>query len=107
MLLAFGVLLFIAGGALVANVFGAADRLIRSVTSRSLGSLAPGYAATRKGLTAYAYLLGAVGLMLIGVGLAAWKPSAVLVVGLGVLEFVFWSFVAIRGEIRTYRALKR
>jgi hypothetical protein len=106
--LAIGVLLSLAGIALLFDVGGAADAVIRRVTSRSLGELAPGYAASRSGFKVYAVLLLAIGVAVAGLGIA--DSSAVLGLGLlllGLVTFVVASVIAIIGEVRTYRALKR
>jgi len=106
--LAIGVLLSLAGIAFLFDVGGAADAVIRRVTSRSLGELAPGYAASRSGFKVYAVLLLAIGVAVAGLGIA--DSSAVLGLGLlllGLVTFVVASVIAIIGEVRTYRALKR
>jgi hypothetical protein len=106
--IAIGLLLLVAGLLLLFNVGGAASALIRRVTSRSLGSLAPGYAADPWGMRVYAILVAGLGLAVTGVGLA---PSSVLVgaamLALGVTDFVIASVLIIAGEVRTYRALPR
>ena len=53
---AVGLLLMAAGGILLTDFAGAARAVIRRVTSRSLGSLAPGYAADPRGRRLYAVL---------------------------------------------------
>jgi hypothetical protein len=84
------------------------DRLIRRVTSRSLGSLAPGYAATKTGIRVYTALVVALGLLAFGVWAIDWSKGLGLVVGLlGVAAFLVLSVIAIVGEVRTFRALKR
>jgi hypothetical protein len=106
--LVIGVLLVLAGFALLSNVAGAGDLVIRRVTSRSLGELAPGYAASPGGFKVYATLVLAIGVAVTGLGLA--DRSAALGVGLlvlGIAIFAVASVIAIRGEVRTYRALKR
>jgi hypothetical protein len=106
--LVIGVLLVLAGFALLSNVAGAGDLVIRRVTSRSLGELAPGYAASPGGFKVYATLVLAIGVAVTGLGLA--DRSAALGVGLlvlGIATFAVASVIAIRGEVRTYRALKR
>jgi len=106
--LAIGVLLCVAGITLLLNVSGAADAAIRRVTSRSLGELAPGYAASRGGFKVYAGLVLAIGIAVVGLGIA--DRSAALGAGLlmlGIALFVVASVIAIIGEVRTYRALKR
>ncbi len=106
--LAIGVLLCAAGIALLLNVGGAADTVIRRVTSRPLGELAPGFAASRGGFRVYAALVLAIGLAVTGLGLA--DRSALLGIGLlllGIAVFAVASVIAIVGEVRTYRALKR
>ena len=108
MALIIGVLLALAGIALLLNVGGAGDLVIRRVTSRSLGGLAPGYAASPDGFKIYATLILAIGVAVAGLGMAEW--SAVLGVGvlvLGIAAFAVASVIAIAGEVRTYRALKR
>ena len=106
--LALGILLLLAGQVLHANLGGSADFVIKNLTSRSLGTLAPGYAASTTGFKVYAHLLTAIGMALIGLGILDWGGNfgeiAVLV---GILYFVIFSVVAIVGEVRTYRALKR
>ena len=108
MVLVIGVLLVLAGIALLFNVGGAGDLVIRRVTSRSLGELAPGYAASPGGFRVYAALILALGVAVTGLGVA--DQSAVLGAGLlvlGIIAFVVASVIAIAGEVRTYRALKR
>jgi len=100
--LALGIVLCAAGIALLLNLFGAGDYVIRRVTSRSLGELAPGFAASRNGFRTYAALVIAVGALAIGIAL----ENAVVLVGSAV-AFVAASAVAIAGEVTTYRALKR
>jgi hypothetical protein len=103
-----GVLLCIGGIALLFNVGGAGDLVIRRVTSRSLGELAPGYAASPGGFKVYSVLVLAIGVAVAGLGIADWSAvlgAGLLVIGVGV--FVVASVIAIAGEVRTYRALKR
>ena len=98
----------LAGIALLLNVGGSGDLVIRRVTSRSLGELAPGYAASPGGFKVYATLILAIGVAVAGLGIADW--SAALGVGLlvlGIAAFAVASVIAIRGEVTTYRALKR
>jgi hypothetical protein len=107
MLLAIGVVLCAAGITLLFNIGGAGDAVIRRVTSRSLGELAPGYAASQSGFRVYATLVLAIGVAVTGLGLA--DRSAVVGVALlllGVAVFAIASVMAIVGEVRTYRALK-
>ena len=108
MVVAIGVLLCVAGIALLFNVGGAADAVIRRVTSRSLGELAPGYAASRAGIKVYAVLVLAIGVAVAGLGIAGWSAAfGIGLLALGVVAFVVASVIAITGEVRTYRALKR
>ncbi|HEY8798272.1 MAG TPA: hypothetical protein VIO85_10460 [Candidatus Dormibacteraeota bacterium] len=107
-MLVVGVLISVAGIALLFNVGGAGDLVIRRVTSRSLGELAPGYAASSGGFKVYATLILAVGVAVIGLEIvdrSAWIGLVLLLIGIAV--FVVASVVAIVGEVRTYRALKR
>ncbi|MDQ6877446.1 MAG: hypothetical protein M3082_07055 [Candidatus Dormibacteraeota bacterium] len=107
MALVIAVLLCAAGIALLFNVGGAADALIRRVTSRSLGELAPGYAASRAGLKVYAVLVLAIGVAVAGLGIADWSVArGGGLLALGVVVFLVASVIAIAGEVRTYRALK-
>jgi hypothetical protein len=106
--LVIGVLLGLIGIALLFNVGGAGDLVVRRVTSRSLGELAPGFAASRGGFRIYAVLILAIGVAVFGLGIA--DRSAALggaLVVLGVAAFAVASVIAIVGEVRTYRALKR
>ena len=108
MILAIGVILVLAGLVLLLNVGGAGDFVIRRVTSRSLGELAPGYAASPAGFKIYATLVVSIGVAVTGLGIADRSPAiggGLLLVGIG--AFAIASAVAIVGEVRTYRALKR
>jgi hypothetical protein len=108
-------MLYVIGGALVVvsvvliiDLGGAGTAVIHRVTSRSLGELAPGFAAGRFGFRIYAGLLGALGLTVLGLAVAQGSPVlGVVVVAAGLIAFVLLSIVAIAGEVRTYRALKR
>jgi hypothetical protein len=107
-LLVVGLLISLAGIALLFNVGGAGDLVIRRVTSRSLGELAPGYAASSGGFKVYATLILALGVAVTGLEIA--DRSAVVgltLLVLGIAAFVVASAIAIAGEVRTYRALKR
>jgi hypothetical protein len=105
--LAIGVLLCLAGIILLFNLAGAADAVIRRVTSRSLGELAPGFAASRAGFKVYAGLIVAIGTAVTGLGLAGQSVAlGVALVAAGLVAFVAASVVVIVGEVRTYRALK-
>ena len=81
--------------------------VMRQVTSRPLGSLAPGYAATVRGYHVYSGLVRAFGLVLVGVWLAALIPWGALIAVIGVAFFAYNSVKAIRGEVQAYRSLKR
>jgi hypothetical protein len=108
MALFIGVLLCLVGIALLFNVGGAGALVVRRVTSRSLGELAPGYAASPGGFKVYATLILAIGVAVLGLGIADWSPiigAVLFVIGVGV--FAVASVIAIAGEVRTYRALKR
>ena len=107
-MLAIGVLLSLVGLALLFNVGGAGDFVIRRVTSRSLGELAPGYAASPGGFRVYAMLVLAIGVAVTGLEMA--DRFAAIGLGLlllGIAAFVVASVIAIVGEVSTYRALKR
>jgi hypothetical protein len=108
MVLAIGVLLCIAGFVLLLNVGGAADVVMKRVTSQSLGELAPGFAATRRGFNVYATLVLSIGLFAVGLAVAGWYPpiGASLMV-LGGITFAGTSVIAIGGEVETFRGLKR
>jgi hypothetical protein len=78
------------------------------VTSRSLGELAPGYAASRRGFKTYALLILAIGVLCIGLAMTdRFLPLGAALLVLGALTFGIASVVAIAGEVETYRALKR
>jgi hypothetical protein len=105
---AIGVLISAAGVVLLLNVGGAADVVMRRVTSQPLGELAPGFAATRRGFNTYASLVLAVGIFALGLGLAAWNVQiGTSLIVLGGITFAGASVIAIAGEIETFRALKR
>jgi hypothetical protein len=106
MVTALGLLILLAGGILYTNV--ASDFLIKNLTSRSLGTLAPGYAASPSGIRVYANVIASFGIVVIGLGATDWAGSmGAFVAVVGLVMFVAFSAVAIVGEVRTYRALKR
>jgi hypothetical protein len=98
-----GVALLLAGLALAVR----ADDVISRVTSRRLGSLAPGFAATRWGYQVYAGLVEAIGLAVLGIGWSESWPGATGLFWAGLGLFTGLSLAAIIGEVRTYRGLKR
>ena len=100
--LALGIVLCAAGIALLFNLLGAGDYVIRRVTSQPLGELAPGFAASRNGFRTYAALVIAVGALAIGFAI-----ENVAVIAVAAVVFVAASVAAIVGEVTTYRALKR
>lgn len=103
-----GALVSLIGAALLANFIGTGDYVIRHLTSRNLGTLPPGYAASRRGFQVYALIVLAIGLFFLGLGLAGSAPtSGAALIGIGLVAFGFGSVLAIRGEVRTYRELKR
>ena len=105
---AIGILITASGLALLTNLFGAADLVIRRVTSQSLGTLAPGFAASRHGFSVYAIVLTSLGALVLGLGLI---PLLFGIAGgimvMGAITFVIASVIAIRGEVETYRAINR
>jgi hypothetical protein len=111
MVFVLGLVITLTGIALLLNLGGAGDAVIRRVTSRSLGELAPGYAASPRGFRVYAVLVTAVGVSLGAVGAIVQWPQALVLglgtLGLGLLVFVLASVIVIVGEVRTYRGLKR
>ncbi len=108
MVLALGALISAAGVILLLNVGGAADVVMRRVTSQPLGELAPGFAATRRGFNTYASLVLAIGIFALGLGLAAWNVQiGTSLIVLGGITFAGASVIAIAGEIETYRGLNR
>ena len=108
LVLAIGIVLALAGLVLLLNLFSAGDFVMRHVTSRYLGSLPPGFAASKRGFRIYALLVIAIGLLFAGFG-AAEKSVAIGVAlfAVGAVGFVVLSVLAIRGESATYRELKR
>jgi len=106
--LVIGVLLSLAGLVLLVNLFGAADLVMRRVTSQPLGELAPGFAASLRGFRIYAVLVLAIGILCLGLAATAWFiPLGAGLLVLGALAFGIASVIAIAGEVETYRALKR
>ena len=103
--LALGLVIVAAGIALDAAPVKAF--VTRNVTSRPLGSLAPGYAATPAGYRVYSGLIRAFGITLVGLWAAGLGAIWVVVVLIGIGLFASDSVRAIRGEIATYRALQR
>jgi hypothetical protein len=78
------------------------DAVMRRVTSRPLGSLAPGYAATRVGYRAYVGLVLDVGVVAVSIGLAT-----VWLIVASIALFLFGTLVVIYGEVVVYRDTKR
>jgi hypothetical protein len=108
LVLAIGVLLVVVGLVLLVNLFGAADLVIRRVTSRSLGELAPGFAASPRGFKTYAALILAIGVLCVGLAMTdRFLPLGAALLVLGAMTFGIASVIAIAGEVETYRALKR
>jgi hypothetical protein len=108
LVLVIGVLLCLAGLILLVNLFGAADLVMRRVTSQPLGELAPGFAASRRGFRTYAALVLAIGILCFGLAATAWSiPLGAGLLAVGALTFGIASVIAIAGEVETYRALKR
>ena len=106
MVTALGLVILLAGGILYTKV--ASNFLIKNLTSRSLGTLAPGYAASRAGIRTYSNLIASFGILVIGLGATDWAGTmGAFVAVVGLVMFVAFSVVAIVGEVRTYRALKR
>src|ERR1700687_4541438 len=86
--LAIGLLLVVAGLVLLLNLFGMAELVIRRVTSRSLGELAPGFAASRRGFRTYAALILAIGVLCVGLAMTAqFVPLGAALLGVGALTF--------------------
>ena len=103
-MLAIGILLTLLGFACLLNVFGAADYTIRRVTSRYLGTLPPGFAATTGGFRVYAVLVLALGVLCIGLGATEqFLPVAAGLIIIGAIAFGVASMVAIAGEVDVYR----
>ena len=99
-----GALISAVGVALLVNLAGAGDYLISHLTSRRLGSLPPGYAASKRGFQVYALVVLAIGLVFLGIGLAASAViSGLALLALGLAAFAFTSVLAIRGEVVTAR----
>jgi len=93
-----GIVLIFASAAL----FIAQDAVTRRVTSRPLGSLAPGYAATKLGYRLYVGLVTDVGLIALAIGL-----NIVWLIIASIAIFVIETIAVIIGEVVTYRKLKR
>ncbi len=92
---------------LLLDLFGAGAFVIRRVTSRYLGDLPPGFAATRRGFRIYATLVLAVGVLCVGLGLTErLLPVAAALLVLGAIMFGVASVIAIAGEVEVYRAHK-
>jgi hypothetical protein len=108
MILAIGLFLSVVGLVLLLDLGRSGAWVIRHLTSRNLGELAPGYAASRSGFRVYATLILAMGVAVSGLGLNASAPltSAAAMIA-GAVAFVIASIIAIAGEVRTYRALPR
>jgi hypothetical protein len=105
--LAIGILLTVAGLVLLFNLFGACDYVIRTVSSKYLGSLPPGFAASRRGFQIYATLLLAIGIVCIGLGITdRLLPVGAGLIVIGAVIFGIASVVAISGEVATARGHK-
>jgi len=99
-----GILISVAGVVLLVNLGGAADYVMRHLTSRSLGTLPPGFAASKQGFQVYAVIVLGIGLVFLGLGVAASAVTAgVVLLGVGLAGFAIMSLLAIRGEVATSR----
>src|SRR5437899_11362028 len=108
MVLVVGIILTAIGIVLLLNVGGAADLVMKRVTSQPLGELPPGFAASRRGFNIYATLVLAIGVFALGLAVAGWSvPIGPSLMVLGGITFAGASVLAIAGELETYRALKR
>ena len=106
LIVAIGGILLGAGVVILFDLGGAAGALTRRVTSRNLGSLAPGYAADRIGLRVYAVLVSALGLAVAGIGISPSSPLVgVVALAIGAIVFAIASVLIIAGEVRVYRSL--
>ena len=106
--LVIGGVIVLIGVVLALNVLAAGGFVMRNLTSRYLGSLPPGYAASLTGFRVYALLVIAIGLMFAGFGEAETSvPIGIVLFTIGVFGFVTFSVLAIRGEAQTYREHKR
>ncbi len=98
--LVIGAVLSLGGVVLLLNLFGAGDRVIESVTSKDLGSLPAGFAASKRGFRIYSTLVLAVGVVCLGVGLTAkLLPIGAGLIVVGAVVFGIASVVAIAGEV--------
>ena len=105
--LAIGILLTVAGLVLLFNLFGAGDYVIRAVTSKYLGSLPPGFAASKRGFQVYATLLISIGMVCIGLGVTeTLLPIGAGLIVVGAVIFGIASVVAITGEVERARGSK-
>ena len=105
--LVIGAVIALLGVVLSVNLLGAGDFVMRHVTRRYLGSLPPGYAASKMGFRVYAVLVISIGLLFAGFGIAETSTSlGVVVFAAGAVGFIVLSVLAIRGEIATARAPK-
>ncbi|OLB93709.1 MAG: hypothetical protein AUI15_18200 [Actinobacteria bacterium 13_2_20CM_2_66_6] len=105
--LAIGAVLSVVGLVLLLNLFGAGDYAIRTVTSRYLGTLPPGFAASKRGFRIYAVLVLAVGILCLGLAATSWLlPLAAGLLVIGAISFGVASMVAIAGEVETARGHK-
>ncbi len=105
--LVIGALIALIGVVLLLNLGGAGDYVIRHLTSKYLGTLPPGFAASKRGFSVYAVLVVSIGVFFVGVALAAsvlWFGLTLLGVSLAV--FLAASALAIRGEVETARRSK-
>lgn len=104
LVLAIGIALCAIGFTWLLNVFGAGDYVIKRVTSRYLGSLPPGFAATVRGFRVYSVLVLALGVLCLGVGVIQRSvPLAAGLLILGAITFGIASMIAIAGEVETAR----
>jgi hypothetical protein len=106
--LVLGALVVLIGAVLLFNVAGAGALVMRHVTSKYLGSLPPGYANTQTGFRVYSVLIVSIGVLFIGLGVAAWQVVVgVALLAAGVVGFAVTSVLGIRGEGEVYRRSKR
>ena len=99
-----GAVVCVAAVVLLTNLAGAADYVIRHLTSRNLGTLPPGFASSQEGFQVYALLVLGIGLIFLGLGTAVTAVTAgIILIGVGLTAFAITSVLAIRGEVATAR----
>ena len=89
-ILVIGAVITLAGVMLLFNLAGAGDFVMRHVTSKYLGSLPPGFANSKRGFRVYSITIISIGVVFLGIWVAASTVALGLVLMAAPIARVVW-----------------